>query len=445
MPSLQRIAEALQATPTAAYSAPHDYPNAARMFQPAPFAERPRTASEYLRLYVHIPFCNYACSFCCYAKKVGASRDEQVRYVQALKRELAWVQPGTPVSQFFVGGGTPTALPAELLDEVLEAITTRMPNYGDGVHTVEGSPDSVTADHLMVLNKRGVGRLSMGIQSLQDQVLHSVRRGHGHHSALDACRQVIDAGIILNIDLIYGLPGQSEADFRRDFASIAAAGVHAVTAYSLRLNDQTPVARKLSDDERFDLPRLLHWRKLVRDTAREHGYTQTRWHTFKRLDTIAQRHKRLPTTGGDLSGYQFGIGMSARSTLGHTLYRNHRSIVTYMQRIESDRSPVQEIIPIGLEDQRTQLISQTLGDGGVLDAREYEQIFGSSLEHDFQTVFERLQHGGLLEGDASGCYRLTDTGGLLYDLVMLAFYPERAKDSLMAQLGEFQLAQNVGS
>ena len=69
MENLERLAAALAATPTAAYSAPHDYPNAARMFQRRPMAERPQVASEHLRLYVHIPFCNYACSFCCYAKK----------------------------------------------------------------------------------------------------------------------------------------------------------------------------------------------------------------------------------------------------------------------------------------------------------------------------------------------------------------------------------------
>ena len=63
-----------------------------------------------MRLYVHIPFCNYSCTFCCYAKRVGVRYDQMERYVRALLREMEWIPPGTPVSQFFIGGGTPTAL-----------------------------------------------------------------------------------------------------------------------------------------------------------------------------------------------------------------------------------------------------------------------------------------------------------------------------------------------
>ena len=293
-----RIANALGAMPTAAYTAPHIYPNAAPMFEPCPGEERPQIDARQLRLYVHIPFCNYACSYCCFAKKVGADVGQMQQYVRALRKELEWVRQGTPVSQFFIGGGTPTALPAELLDEVLAAIADRMPFSGGGVHTVEASPDSLSDAHLRVLKQRGVGRISMGIQSLQDDILDTVRRPHPA-AALEVCERVMSAGFILNIDLMYGLPGQDEASFRRDFATVASSGVHAVTAYSLRLNEYTAIARKLSAAERFDLPRLMGWRSLVRDVARDLGYTQTRWHTFKRLDSIAARHERARGDVGD--------------------------------------------------------------------------------------------------------------------------------------------------
>ena len=176
------------------------------MFRQSPRAERERIAAEAMRLYIHIPFCNYACSFCCYAKHVGADRPEMQRYVRALKKELEWITPGTPLTQFFIGSGAPTALPPELLDEVLEAIAARMPATGNHVHTVEASPDSVSDEHLRVLRDRGVGRISMGIQSLQDGVLDAVRRTHGKNTPLDACRRIVAQDFILNIDLIAGRP-----------------------------------------------------------------------------------------------------------------------------------------------------------------------------------------------------------------------------------------------
>jgi len=140
---LDRIARALAGVPRAAYSVPHVYPSAAPAFVPAPMADRPPLRAAKLRLYAHVPYCRYHCTFCYFAVRVGASADAMARYVRALATELEWVEPGTPLSQLFVGGGTPTALPAELLDEMLERIFARARPDGSGVHTVAAKRSSV--------------------------------------------------------------------------------------------------------------------------------------------------------------------------------------------------------------------------------------------------------------------------------------------------------------
>ena len=436
--TLTRIADALAFTPTAAYSAPHDYPHAANTFELPPGLAREWVDAAAYRLYAHVPFCNYACSFCCYAKKVGVGREQMARYVETLKRELEWIPEGTPVNQFFIGGGTPTALPADLLDELLGAIGARMPYHNDPVHTVEASPESISDEHLDVLQRHGVRRVSMGVQSLEEGVLDSVRRSHGPDLALTACQRIIDAGMILNIDLIYGLPGQTHASFRRDFQRVADAGVHAVTAYNLRLNERTPVSRALSPAERFDIAGLMQWRAFVRDTAAEFGFSQTRWHTFKRLDTIAADHQWLPTAGADMRGHQFGIGMSARSSLGHQVYRNHHNLETYMARVRAGESPVQEVIRLGPQNLRTQYIARSLGDGRALSRADYAEVFGNPIEADHGATLARLADGGLLE-DSDETVCLTEDGRLLHDLVTLAFYPAPAKQRLLQRLDTFQL------
>lgn len=436
-----RIADALDSTPTAAYTAPHIYPNAAPMFQPCSGEEREQVDSSHLRLYVHIPFCNYACSYCCFAKKVGADIEQMQRYVRAVKKELEWVKPGTPVSQFFIGGGTPTALPAELLDEVLEAISDRMPYSGGGVHTVEASPDSITDEHLRVLKRRGVKRISMGIQSLREDILDTVRRAHPV-SVLEVCERIMSEGFILNIDLMYGLPGQNGDNFREDFEIAARSGVHAVTAYSLRLNESTPIAKKLSESERFDLKRLMTWRALVRDVASSLGYTQTRWHTFKRMDTVAALHERLPTSDINLRGHQFGVGLTARSSLGYNVYRNHRGLMTYINRIESGLSPVEDVIRLETRQLKTLFITRTIGDGKALILDDYLDTFGCSIQDDHGKTIERLLKGGLVSIDDTTMV-MTETGKLIHDLVTLSFYPDDAKKWLNEKLKNFQLDDDL--
>jgi oxygen-independent coproporphyrinogen-3 oxidase len=428
----QTLRRALGPHPGVSYAAAHAYPASAPNYTVRECAPRDAPPPNGVRLYVHVPYCNYRCSFCFFAVRVGAGGDEMQRYVSALRRELELAAPNTPLIQMFMGGGTPTVLPPELLDQLLGGIFERLPSRGDQVHVVEASPESITPGHVQALLKHGVGRVSMGTQSLEEEVLGEVRRRHSAQHTLDSCRLVVDSGLLLNIDLMYGLPGQSQESFRRDFATLAEHGVQSLTVYDLRLNEQTPVARDLAEAERLELERLVDWRLFVRKTAAELGFTQTRWHTFKRLDTIAARHQRAPHHDQSGRGYQMGIGMSARSHLGTTVYRNHERSPTYLERIESGRSPVQQVIELQEDDRRTQFVTSTLGDGKPLDLTEYARVFGNPFEDDFGEPLGRLVDGGLIAQEDQ-TLRFTPVGRLLYDRITFNFYPPRVLQWLSQQ------------
>lgn len=427
--NFERIAAAVGPAPRVSYAAAHAYPASAPAFVGNPCADRDRPHGDALRLYVHVPYCNYRCNFCFFAVRVGAKHQEMQRYIQALKKELEWADAGTPLSQLFVGGGTPTALPPDLLDEMLAAIFERLPSQNSNVHVVEASPESITPEHVEVLRRRGIGRISMGTQSLEENVLNDVHRRHTARQTLDACDLVVGSGLILNIDLIYGLPGQTHDSFRRDFAAIAERGVQSLTVYDLRLNEQTPVARSLAEEERLELERLVRWRLIIRQTAAELGYTQTRWHTFKRMDTIAARHQHAPHHDNSGRGYQLGIGMSARSHLGSTVYRNHERIPQYLERVESGRSPVEEVIGLQDDDRRTLYVTKTLGDGKPLDTADYARVFGNAIDDDFGEPLSRLRDGGIVDDD-NGVLNLSEIGRLVHDRVAFNFYPKRILDWL---------------
>ena len=436
-----RIATALGPPPSIAYAAAHAYPASAPAYETRPCTERERLTGDSLRLYVHIPYCNYRCSFCFFAVRVGAQRKEMERYVRAMQKELEWTEPGTKLTQMFVGGGTPTVLHSDLLDDLLTSIFDRLPSRGDNVHVVEASPESITREHLDVLKRQGVGRVSMGTQSLEENVLGKVRRRHTAQQTLDACQLVIESGLMLNIDLMYGLPGQTQESFRRDFAALADLGVQSLTVYDLRLNEHTPVAGSLTDAERLELEQLSRWRLFVQQTASELGFTQTRWHTFKRLDTVAAKHTHAPHHDRSGRGYQMGIGMSARSHLGTTVYRNHERSPEFIERIESNRSPVEQLIELKEDDRKTQFVTSSLGDGRPLDLEEYERTFETPFSVDFGDPLERLLMGGLIEQHKNELH-LTETGRLFYDRVTFNFYPPRVIQWLNERKGAMRPGTN---
>src|SRR5215212_2620022 len=337
-PDVERLAVALGPAARVAYAPPNIFPMSAPDFVPER-SIRPRgPRGERLSIYLHVPFCNYHCNFCFYATFVRTPREQMERYVDAVVRELEWLEPGTRLSQLYVGGGTPTTLPPELLDRLLTTVFAR--THG------------------------------------QDQP-HTVERSHNAHQAVEACDRLVDAGLMVNTDLIYGLPGLTEEDFARDFATAVEHGVHTVTAYNLRVNERTPVAKAVADEERLELARLVRWRAVVSASAQQLNFVQTRWHTFRRLegDSPAQA---LAEGFEDLTGQgeQFSAGLSARSRLDNVIYRNHRGFKQYVERIERGESPADEVFPLSEEGLKTRFLALSIGDGKALERAAYEERFG---------------------------------------------------------------------
>ena len=249
---------------------------------------------------------------------------------------------------------------------------------------------------------------------------------------------------MVNVDLIYGLPGQTHESFRSDIETVVGIGVHSITAYNLRVNERTPIGRSLADDERLDLATLVGWRSCVADATRELGFEPQRWHTFRRRQVsgpLAATVANFDDVTGQ--GDQLGVGMSARSRLSHVVFRNHPTLETYQERIESGRSPVEERFALSEGERRLRYLALTLGDGKGLSRADYRAAFGSSVESEFAEPLARLTEAELIE-DHGRMICLTETGQLVYDLVTRAFYPETAqrwmqeRQALAATAGNMQ-------
>lgn len=427
---LDQIAEALGNVPNVAYEAAHVYPMSAPDFRLTPGSSRRAPTSGPIKLYAHLPFCNYACRFCFYAKRIGRSREDMERYIHALRRELAFVPAGTPLQQLYLGGGTPTAIPADLLDELLGSIFDHLKPTAGVSRSVESSPESLSPEHIRVLQSHGVERVSMGIQTMDEDVLAAINRRHDREQALDSSAALIEAGFFTNVDLMYGLPGQTEESFCRDLEDLAAQGPDSFTLYDLRLNEKTPLLGTMHTVDRFTLERLMRWRGVVLAATRALGYHQTRWHTFVRTQPIETSYDRAPCVDGFAAGSQLGVGMSAVSHLGGTVYRNHESLAGYLDRIEAADSPVDGTFVLDQNDYKTLFVTRTIGDGNRLSLREYEETFARPIEADFGEIIGKLKAAGLLESSHDQLF-LSEKGRRVYDLVTLCFYPEGARRWLL--------------
>ena len=162
-----------------------------------------------LGLYVHVPFCTVKCSYCDFNSYAGID-DLQDAWEQAALKELALWAPrlsGREVSTVFIGGGTPSLLPGDSIQRLLDAVRSQLSLKPDAEITLEANPESVAPDRLAAYRDAGVNRVSMGVQSLNPTELNFLDRIHSAERAKEAFSQIRDAGFDnINLDLIYGLP-----------------------------------------------------------------------------------------------------------------------------------------------------------------------------------------------------------------------------------------------
>ncbi len=207
-------------------------------------------------LYIHIPFCRQKCLYCDFPSYAGLE-DMQEPYTAALCREIAGkggLFANSVVDTVYVGGGTPTMLPARIIARILECVYTSFIMATDAEVSVEANPGTVDKRKIAVLKDCGVNRISFGIQTFSDKLLKIIGRIHSAQDAREAVTASQEAGMDnINIDLMYGLPGQSLKEFRQDIEQAAALGVQHISAYGLKIEENTPFA-ELNKDGRLTLP-----------------------------------------------------------------------------------------------------------------------------------------------------------------------------------------------
>ena len=194
-------------------------------------------------IYVHVPFCASKCAYCDFTSVSGASGETVGGVFAGIRAQLgSWASTGLDgvVDTVYVGGGTPSLYPEEVI-RVLEHIRELFALDRVAEITVEANPDSLDAEVVGMFAGAGVTRISVGVQSFDDAVLRVLGRRHDAQAAWDACRAVRDAGLDLSIDLICGIPGQTEKSWSETLTRAVATGAPHASVYPLSIEDGTPM------------------------------------------------------------------------------------------------------------------------------------------------------------------------------------------------------------
>ncbi|HEU5354658.1 MAG TPA: radical SAM family heme chaperone HemW [Actinocrinis sp.] len=323
----------------------------------AAFGERP------FGFYVHVPYCATRCGYCDFntytAKELGGGAS-QSSYAETAIAEIRLARQVlgdryVPVETVFFGGGTPTLLPAGDLKAILKTIRDEFGLDAAAEITTEANPESVDEKYLVELAEGGFNRVSFGMQSARKHVLEVLERGHTPGRPEQCVRWAYDAGFEqVNLDLIYGTPGETDDDWRASLEAVIGAYPDHVSAYSLIVEDGTRLAARIRRGELPNIDDDVHAdRYIIADemlTAAGYGwYEVSNWAVS---EDARCRHNLLYWNGADW----WGVGPGAHSHVAGTRWWNVKHPAAYAQRIAAGQSPGHARELLGGEDRRIERI-----------------------------------------------------------------------------------------
>lgn len=321
-------------------------------------------------IYVHVPFCATRCGYCDFntytAGELGSSASPQ-SWLTALRGELATAaaefaalpSPTPEVSTIFVGGGTPSLLGGDGLAEVLDAVRANFTLAAGAEITTESNPESTSPEFFARLRAAGFTRISLGMQSAAAHVLKVLDRTHTPGRAVAAAQEARAAGFEhVNLDLIYGTPGERDADLDASLDAVLSAGVDHVSAYSLIVEDGTALARRV---RRGELPApdddvLAARYERIDARLGAAGLTWYEVSNWAAGEAARCRHNLGYWDGGDW----LGAGPGAHSHIGGVRWWNVKHPARYADRVAAGGLPAAGWERLTAEEQHTERVMLTV-------------------------------------------------------------------------------------
>ena len=390
-------------------------------------------------LYIHIPFCVRKCSYCDFVSYPVASFDT-ARYCAAVAREIEMAMEGagwpeevasrlarvsrpgalTPRTAY-IGGGTPTVLPISELEAVVSAaidLCGRRSAGSEGVSefTVEANPGTLSSYKACRLRDAGVNRISLGLQSTSDQYLTVLGRAHSFSEFLAAYGSAVSAGFSnISVDLIYGLPGQTRADWKRDLERTVDLAPQHISCYALTLADGTSLAGSIDSGQlpepSDDLAADMYFDTL--STLSQAGYHHYEISNYAKPGMECRHNQNYWE-----NGHYFGVGAAAHSHLPGMRCQNVPDVAHYIECVEQGRRPLASIEWLTPEREVSDAFILGLRMSSGVDPAALAEVHGTDLVGEYVERLERLRETDLVQFDGQHI-RLTERGMILSNRVMM--------------------------
>ncbi|MEY4477631.1 MAG: hypothetical protein RJA31_1135, partial [Actinomycetota bacterium] len=329
-------------------------------------------------VYLHIPFCTVRCGYCDFNTYTASELRGVTRqsFVDDLISEIQWSKhvmadsgvPAREASTVFIGGGTPSLLPATDIARVLDAVRDVHGIAADAEVTIEANPDTVTDELVDGLVAAGVTRLSIGMQSAVPRILGILDRTHNPDSVATAVAAAKRAGLQTSVDLIYGTPTETLDEWRESVESAIALDTDHISAYALIVEEGTALERQIRRGEIPEIDDDIHADayELADDLLAASGFDWYEVSNWARDESTRSRHNLAYWTDADWWGY----GPGAHSHIGGTRWWNVKHPAAYAERVSAGVSPglEREILTKEQRHDETVLLRSRLRDGLAIES-----------------------------------------------------------------------------
>lgn len=369
-------------------------------------------------VYVHIPFCKqkcYYCDFISYCNKDNLIDD----YVKAVKKEIRMQNIQSQITTVYIGGGTPSYIDSKYIVEIIEEIKKKNISKRPEI-TIEVNPGTATKEKLKNYKKCGINRLSIGLQSAQDEILKEIGRIHNFEQFLETYQMARKVGFKnINVDLILGIPNQRIKDLKNSLEKIIELQPEHISVYSLIVEDGTPIANKIEKGE-LELPdedteRNMYW--YVKNTLELNGYIHYEISNFAKKGRESKHNKNCWN-----QNQYFGFGVAAHSYRDITRYSNTEKIEEYIKNVMTERLDRNRIIHEIQKEYDAEKEYMLLGLRKIVGVNisEFKLKFGDNPIYLFRNELKKLTDEGLIIVDED-FIRLNNKGIDLANLVWEEF------------------------
>lgn len=369
-------------------------------------------------VYIHIPFCLKKCNYCDFLS--FAQPGQMAAYIDGLLTEMALAAERYPVQakSIFIGGGTPSCLPDDLLEKLLQAVAQHFVTDDLQEYTIEANPGTVSLPKLRLMKQYGVNRLSFGVQSDRADHLQLLGRIHSFAQAEEAVQLAREAGFTnINLDLMYGLPGQTLEQWQQTLRHVLTLQPQHLSLYQLKIEEDTVMEQWLQQGviEEFDDGLALELYRAGQTILAEHGYHQYEISNYA-LDGYSSIHNQVYWK----TEPYLGLGLGACSWFRPLRWNNSFDMDDYLTQLQQGTLPRQEPEQLTEQEQMEEMVFMALRMNQGLQWEAFARRFGKRAEDVFAAALQRCKAQNWL-AETADRIMLTEEGRVLGNLVFLEF------------------------